>query len=256
MTKRIHVPTIVLLAAFLLFAGIAAAQSDPSVSAQGTSTDEGAAKAKGAKKSIRLEDATTIIELNATDGDAGLQVFADGEPWKSMQFSRPGGKTLLNVNTRGRLKRLGLTELFSESNEPEFKDLPLNEFKRLFPEGTYTYSGKTVEGDKLIGEAKLSHDTPPGPEITSPAAGATVPEDNVVAQWAPVPAPGIDVTGYRVIVERENPLRVFNADLPASQTSVTIPSEYLEPATEYKLEVQTIEASGNQTISEIMFRTG
>ena len=254
MTKRLHGPTIGALAVFSLLGGIAAAQSEPSEPAQGASTAQGASSAKGSAKTIRLEDATTIIEVNATDGDAGMQFFADGEPWKSMQVARPGGRRILNVNTKGRLKRLGLTELFSESNEPEFKELPLNEFKQLFPEGTYTYTGRTVEGDKLVGKARLSHDTPDGPEILSPTQGATVSRDNVVARWAPATQPGIEIEGYRAIVEREDPLRVFNADLPASVNSVTIPSEFLEPGTEFKLEVQAIEKSGNQTISEITFR--
>jgi hypothetical protein len=34
---------------------------------------------------------------------------------------------------------------------------------------------------------------------------------------------------------------------------VTIPSEYFDPGTEYKLEVLAIEASGNQTLTEITF---
>ena len=46
---------------------------------------------------------------------------------------------------------------------------------------------------------------------------------------------------------------MFSADLPASATSVTIPREYLEPGTDYKLEVQAIEASGNQTLTELEF---
>ena len=63
----------------------------------------------------------------------------------------------------------------------------------------------------------------------------------------------LNIVGYRAIVEREKPLRVFNADLPSDVNSVTIPSEFLEPGTTYKLEVQAIEKSGNQTISEITF---
>jgi hypothetical protein len=39
---------------------------------------------------------------------------------------------------------------------------------------------------------------------------------------------------------------VFNADVPASVTSVTIPAEFLEPGTDYKLEVQAIEKSGTR----------
>ena len=82
-----------------------------------------------------------------------------------------------------------------------------------------------------------------------------MPEGNVVASWARGRQPvGVRIAGYRVIVERERPLRVFNADLPASQTSVTIPSEFLEPGTVYKLEVQAIERRGNQSISELTFR--
>jgi hypothetical protein len=112
-----------------------------------------------------------------------------------------------------------------------------------------------VQGRRLIGNARFSHNTPAGPEITSPAAGATVPEANVVASWTRGLQPvGVEIVGYRAIVEREKPLRVFNADLPASVKSVTIPAEFLEPGVQYKLEVQAIERSGNQTISEITFR--
>jgi hypothetical protein len=243
MAKRLHWPTAALLAAFALLVGIAAARSDSNPAPQATS------------KPIRLEEATMIIEVNATDRDAGIQVFLDGEPWRSMRVTDPGGRRLLNVGARGRLHGFGLTELFSESNEPEFEELPLSRFKKRFPEGSYRFAGTTVEGRRLVGKARLSHDIPDGPEIISPAAGATVPRESVVASWSPVnETGGIDVVGYRAIVERENPLRVFNADLPASVNSVTIPSEFLESGTRYKLEVQAIETSGNQTISEIEFR--
>ena len=57
-----------------------------------------------------------------------------------------------------------------------------------------------------------------------------------------------------MIVEREDPLRVFSADLPASQTSVTIPPEFLEPGVKHKIEVLAIEQSGNQTITEVPFK--
>jgi hypothetical protein len=48
---------------------------------------------------------------------------------------------------------------------------------------------------------------------------------------------------------------VFSVDLPASTTSVTVPAEFLEPGTQYKVEVLAIEASGNQTITEVEFMT-
>jgi hypothetical protein len=213
-----------------------------------------AAGSTHAARAIQLADATMIIEVNSTDGDAGLQVFLDGEPWSRMAVFAPDGRRILEVDAESRLDRFGLTELFSESHEPEFSELSLREFKRRFPEGRYRFAGRTVEGRRLVGSARLSHDTPNGPRIGSPAAGATVPEQAVVASWTPGRQPrGVRIAGYRVIVERERPLRVFNADLPASVTSVTVPAEFLEPGIEYKLEVQAIERSGNQSISELTF---
>jgi fibronectin type III domain protein len=208
-----------------------------------------------ARKPVRLGETTMIVEVNATDGEAGLQVFLDADPWRSMTITDPDGETVLVVNTKQHLRNHGLTELFSESSEPSFDELPLRKFKRLFPEGRYTFRGRTIEGRRLVGAARLSHDIPDEPKITSPAEGATVSRDDAVASWDPVAeSNGVDVTGYRAIVEREDPLRVFSVDLPASVTGVTIPSEFLEPGTEYKLEVQAIEASGNQTLTEVSFR--
>jgi hypothetical protein len=244
----VHRPKATLPEALVLLAVIGA------VGAIAAATSNGSSGTKAAARPVRLADATMIIEVNSTDRDAGLQVFLDGEPWSRMAVFAPNGRKILDVDATGRLNRFGLTELFSESHEPEFSDVSLRKFKRRFPAGTYRFRGTTVEGKRLVGNARLSHDTPAGPEITSPAAGATVPEAEVVASWNRGRQPaGVDIVGYRAIVEREKPLRVFDADLPSSVTSVTIPSEFLEPDTEYKLEVQAIERSGNQTISELTF---
>lgn len=257
MTKRFHTPATVVLAAssFLLgtaaLVGFATAKSDSSPSARAASSSQATGK------SIRLEEATMIIELNSTDRDAGIQVFLDGEPWKSMRILRPGGGKVLKVKARGRLKGFGLTELFSESNEPELQELPLRKFKQRFPEGKYIFVGKTVEGQKLRAKAKFTHNIPKGPEITSPTEGSEVPANDVVASWDPVPdTRRVDIVGYRAIVEKEKPLRVFSVDLPANVTSIKVPPEFLQSSKKHKLEVQAIERGGNQTISEIDFRVG
>jgi hypothetical protein len=237
MSRRL-VPAV--LVALVSLAGIVAAGSSPS--------------ARARTKTIRLDEATMIVEVNATDGDAGLQVFLDGEPWRRMIITAPGGREIAAVKTKSRLRNYGLTELFSESSEPSFKEFPLKQFKKLFPEGRYRFAGATIEGERLVGKARLSHDIPKGPTITSPADGSTVPPGSVVASWNPPPEPsGINIVGYRAIVEREDPLRVFSVELPASVTSVTVPQEYLQSGTKYKLEVQAIEASGNQTLTEVDF---
>lgn len=235
--------TLWVLTAVALIAGVATASSSPSQ--------------RRAAKPVRLAEATMIVEINATDGDAGLQVFLDGEPWRRMTITAPNDRQILAVNAKTRLRNHGLTELFSESSEPSFKELPLGKFRHLFPEGRYAFHGVTIEGDPLAGKARLSHDFPDGPHIVSPADGSTVPPGAVMADWDAVPEPsGINVIGYRAIVEREDPLRVFSVDLPASVTGVTVPAEFIEPGTEYKLEVQAIEASGNITLTEVSFRVG
>jgi hypothetical protein len=205
-------------------------------------------------KPIPLAAATLIVEVNATDGDAGLQFFLDGEPWNSMTISDPNGNVVVDVDAEGRLNDWGLTELFSESNEPPFTEVPLDEFKARFPEGEYTFVGETIEGETLVGTATLSHDIPDGPTIVSPADGARVNRDGVVARWKAPPEPsGIDIIGYRVIATREDPLRVYQVELPASARSVPIPAVFLQRNTEYELEIQAIEESGNWTFTTSFF---
>lgn len=213
--------------------------------------------AQKGQKLVRPDESTVVVEVNSTEGDAGIQLFLDGEPWRWMTVTGPDGKdvgTLLQINTRGRLKRHGLTEWFAESSEPPFSELPLRKFKKLFPEGRYTFRGETIEGNDIRGAARLSHDIPNGPEIISPTEGQSVGRNGVVASWSSGPQPAdVEIVAYRAIFEREDPFRALSVDLPASATRVTIPSEFLEPNTEYLFELQAIEASGNITFSELHF---
>jgi Fibronectin type III domain len=210
----------------------------------------------GAQAPGSFAEAEIRIEVNSTDGDAGLQVDLDGEAWNEVTIVGPDGR-ILNVTAKGNLQTLGLTELFFESQEPSFDELPLEEFLELFPEGEYRFLGKTVEGTNLVSSATLTHDIPAGPIITAPRDGAVVNRKKTVIAWMPVTRPrGIEIVGYQVIVERPEPtLLVFSVDLPATATSVTVPREFLEPGTEYVFEVLAIEAGGNQTISEGFFQT-
>jgi hypothetical protein len=206
---------------------------------------------------IPFGEAKMIVEVNSTDGDAGIQVFLDGEAWESVAIVSPDGRRILEVTGKGSLGKLGLTELFSESQEPSFDELPLEEFLEMFSAGEYQFFGKTVEGETLVGTATFTHNIPAGPIIVSPREGAVVNPNNTVIVWMPVTRPrGIEIGGYQVIVEREEPtLLVFSVHLPATATSVTVPREFLESRTEYKFEVLAIEAGGNQTISESFFET-
>jgi hypothetical protein len=206
---------------------------------------------------LEFSDARLKVEINATDGDAGLQIFLDGEAWNGVELLDPQGNVILGVKVTGRAQSYGLTELFSESSEPPFTRFPLAQFKELFPEGSYTFRGTTIDGKPMAGTAILTHDFPGGPKILSPTADSSVRRDKVVVRWAPAATPaGIDIDTYQVLVVQEEPfLRVFSADLPATATKLSIPAAFVQPRTEYKVEVLAIEAGGNQTLTELSFRS-
>ena len=204
-------------------------------------------------RTIPFADARLKIEVNATDGDAGLQVFLDGEPWRAVSLYNPAGRKLVEITAKGPLKNYGLTELFSESSEPPFDVFPIEKFKRLLPEGVYTFRGTTIDGTHLLSSARLTHDIPHGPRILRPRADAEVPRDQVVVAWKPVRTPDVDIVGYQVVVTREEPLRVLSVDLPARARRLPLPAEFLQRGVEYKAEVLAIEKSGNQTLTEIAF---
>jgi hypothetical protein len=234
MTRRTWKPAVILLAVVSLMVGLAA----------------------GKPSAVPFEEARMIIEVNATDGDAGLQVFLDHDAWSAVQISRPDGHRIIDIKNKNELKDFGLTELFSESSEPPFTEFPIEEFKKLWPEGEYVFKGRTIEGDRLESTVTLSHDIPEGPEILAPEEGDTFPRNEARVRWRPGSQPaGVEIVGYQVIVEREDPLRLFSVDLPAGARTVKIPAAYLQPGVDYKVEVLAIEASGNQTLTELDFET-
>ena len=213
-------------------------------------------KSAAQPESVPFATSELRVEINSTDGDAGLQVDLDGEPWSSIQIAAPNGRTILDIRTRAQLGTFGLTELFSESSEPPFEELPLEEFKAIFPEGTYTFSGRTVDGKRLTGAAELSHAFPAGPTVTSPEADATVDPGALVIAWQGADAPGIEIVAYQVIVTGGATDRTLDAEMPATARSFTVPADFVDGGSEYKLEVLAIEASGNQTLTEVPFFTG
>jgi hypothetical protein len=227
---------------------------------------------------VELDDAEIFFEENDTDGDLGIQFFLDGEAWKRIKIFSPNWRRLIDVKVKGNTRVIGLTELFSESAEPGFDELPRDEFLELFPPGTYKYLGMTVDGEWLWGEADLTHDFPAAPTIYSPEEatedepGELDPEDAVI-EWCSVDG-DVEPERYQVIVEfvelieingEEEEGRVFEfaVDILAAACSeedplsVTVPAEFFESLKdldgEYKVEVLAVEDSGNKIITEREF---
>jgi hypothetical protein len=213
-------------------------------------TGDGAGEA-AKQKPLKYADADLFIETNATDKDIGLQLFADAEAWNSFKLFDPKGRMLMQrASTEGRLHGWGLTEFFWETEEPEFSEVPVKQFKKRFPAGTYTFRGETVDGRTLVGSDRLSHLIPRGPVVTSPTKGQVLDRQNVVVSWEPVTKPaGVEIASYEVIIEQRE--RSLDMRLPPDVTSVSIPPEFLTPGVKALGEVLAKERSGNQTITEI-----
>ena len=212
---------------------------------------------------VPIADARLKVEANATDSDAGIQVFLDADPWKVMEIYDPKGSRIFRSAAKGRFAKQGGTELFLESAEPEFSELPFEEFLKRFPEGNYTFIGFGLEGEVFIGSAPLTHNVPDGPVLVSPLEGGPLQEpNNTVLEWESVSPPnGSPIIAYQVLVVQTDtpfpalPKITLDVMMPATATSMAVPAGFLIPDTEYEWEILAIEESGNQTLSSSFFTT-
>lgn len=233
---------------------------------------------------IPFEEAHVFFELNNTDGDLGIHALIDGDPWKILRIKDASEHTILNVNVRGRLRRQGLTEIFFESAEPTFDDLPPATFFDRFPAGTYKVEGVSLEGEAMENEVEITHAMPASPNPTvnrtpvamqcddeEPGYDAPTVAGHVVIAWDPValthPSLGnpqnssdISIHNYEVVVEAEIELTddeeftsVLSVILPPDVTEMTIPKEFLAQSDTFKYEVLAREESFNQTAIESCF---
>ena len=206
---------------------------------------------------IELDEAAVFIEWNSTDTDFGIQVFWDGDPWKSMKVENHDGKKVLDVKTGKNVKAQGLTEGFFESAEPPASELSMQQFFDRHPEGTYEFKGKTLDGKEIEGEAEFTHTLPSPPKNLKPAGGDIVSRNGFTVSFDEVTKDtegnDIDIEFYVVVVEKEDVdpiLQTIEIILRPGTTSVDIPKQFLEAETEYKIEVIAQEESGNRTITE------
>jgi hypothetical protein len=212
---------------------------------------------------VQLKDARLKFEINATDEDGGVQVFIDADDWRTMSIFDPNGNRIFKSDAMGRLGKHGGTELFLESGEPPFSELPLEKLLRRWPEGEYDFLGRGTDGEILIGSTELTHHLPDGPELVSPieSDGLQDPADTVM-RWRGVASPdGSPIIGYQVLVVdpasglRALPKVTLDVTMPSTARRLRVPRGFLQRDTEYEWEVLAIEASGNQTLSSSTFAT-
>jgi len=217
----------------------------------------------GQREVIKLKDARLKFEINATDGDGGVQVFIDADSWKMMSIVDPSGRRIFTSTTEGRMAKQGGTELFLESAEPPFSELSIEQLLLRFPKGTYGFRGSGLAGQAYVGSARLTHDIPDGPKLISPLRGdgPQNPARTSVRWNAVAPPNGSPIIGYQVLVVRPDtglralPKVILDVMMPPSARSMAIPPAFLQPNAEYEWEVLAIEKGGNQTLSSATFTT-
>ncbi len=219
--------------------------------------------ARSARQTVPISDARIKFEINATAGDGGIQIFLDAEPWQSMTILDPRGRTVFEAETTGSIGANGGTELFLESGEPSFSDLPLEDLLKRFPAGEYRFRGRGLDGERLVGSAILTHDLPDGPRLVYPLDnGGSVDPNNLTLMWDKVAAPGSSrIIAYQVLIVQTNtgvkalPKITLDVMMPPTALSLIVPPGFLRRDTRYEWEVLAIEAGGNQTLSTSFFTT-
>lgn len=214
-----------------------------------------------------LDEAKLYAEYNFTDGDLGVHGIMDSDGWSVLCLFDPDGTLILGIAPQAQLGEQNLAELFFESAEPTLDDFSFDDLRTHFPEGEYQAWALTADGAVATSTALFTHNVPAAPVIVAPEVGdedeaedLIAATDNLVVAWEPVTetvdGEPVTITGYEVIITREdfedpNGLSqpIFDVNVPADRTSLTISPEFFEPGELYELEILALEESGNQTIS-------
>lgn len=216
-----------------------------------------------------FSEAELYIELNNTDGDLGIHASIDGGPYARLEIEDIRERRLLLIRASGLLARQGLTQLFFESAEPKFDELPPDEFFGRFPEGSYKIEALSLNGEEIEATVALSHvlaapvgnvtisgvpaaencDATDLPTVSGPVVIAW---DRVTASHPELGKPGpVEIARYQFFVEREGVK--FSVDLPPTVTQFQVPAEILALGDEFKFEIIARTVTGNNTAIENCF---
>jgi hypothetical protein len=159
-----------------------------------------------------MQHSQVRLESNATDDDAEAVIVVDaGIGFTRLAIFGPSGKLMHEI--RAQNGGVGLTKMPMETPEPS-----LEEVEAAYPEGTYRFRGRTVDGSALTGEAIVSHALLAPATITAPVADASdVAVADLTVSWQPVAG----ATSYLIELEDDAVPAAVKADLPGAASSFT-----------------------------------
>jgi len=254
------------LAVYFIGNEIINAQNTP-ITQRGNQRDDDDECSNRGGPAVRLPATKLYIEHNSTAEDTGVHGLFDGLEWTKLCVYDPSGRQILEVEPKRQLRTQSISGIFFESAEPPNDEVPIAEILARFPEGLYSVRGRTLDGKRMTGAATFTHDIPAPPVITFPQDGDDeVSSDGFTVMWNHVTTTlngePLNRTGYEVIITKDVPddpngfsRPTFDVHVLPSETSLTVPSEFLEPGTRYEIEVLVLEVSGNQTITSLFFET-
>jgi hypothetical protein len=205
------------------------------------------ALAQKKRSCIDFSELRMTLEQNATDGDTEVVLFAQGGDvgLDRLEITAPNGRRVAKFDGDGR--GIGIREFLLESAEPSDLDAVLGSF----PEGEYSFTGKTVTGDCLEGNASLSHQIAPPTNLLTPEEEQVVGINQLVLSWEAVNG----AERYVVELNNEDTGSEMTFEVFHPTTSVAIPAHFLQPDSEYQFGVGTKTANGNVTFVELTFFT-
>jgi len=191
--------------------------------------------------------ANIFLEQNFTDGDVEVVIFAKGgdEGFREFKLIAPNGKVVYKFKAPKNNMNIGAREIVVESPEPTDLNLVLN----AYPEGTYTFKGKTFSGERFYSTAALIHDIPSPATIIFPAAGDTISRFQLAVMWEAVDG----AQSYLVELKNEVTEKSLEVEIPGDQTTFQAPEEWIVAGDEYQVSVFVTNAAGNKTASELNF---
>ena len=196
----------------------------------------------------RFEKLSVHLERNIQDRDAEIRFEATGaeDGLAALKVTAPGERTVIDLRSPD--SKLGIRSLTVESPEPDDDKLVRTDF----PAGAYRFEGTTTKGERLRGEAQLSHVFPKPATFEYPRPDQKdVPANALTLRWS-VPE-GIEACA--IIIEQTGSAYEIRALLPGSAKSFTVPDGFLRAGKAYKFAIGTISKEGNRSFIEAGFTT-
>jgi hypothetical protein len=199
---------------------------------------------KDAEAAVPFGVATVRFEQNATDEDAEVVFEVKGldDGMSKLEVVAPDGRTVVQYASPDKTT-MGIRQFRFESPEPG----DVESLKKAYPEGVYVFTGRTMGGESLRGEARLSHELPGTASVVDGPAGPV--SDPVVIAWTPVAG----MTAMIVALEHEETGNNVTARIPGSSASFTVPAGFIQPGVRYKLALGTVAENGNISVTETEF---